>query len=236
MKKLLVIELSGDWVFEHRGDDVLPVAALEQELDGSVFEVEESSLTGLVLLVKDEGAGEAQLRASVLNIFRKLYPDEEGESILTVRLKEYSIDAPADGAEEPAAGGSGREGERAREEEESGANKAAAVLCEIDALVGAAEFKALAAEIAEVAAEQNPADVEALLACKKDGKTVEEMVQEFSGEDYVPVSFVSEKNTNVEAVQFAFQTDPIQIEEEEAREESPAENTGFWEKIRGLFE
>lgn len=65
---------------------------------------------------------------------------------------------------------------------------------------------------------------------------VEEMVQEFSGEDYVPVSFVSEKNTNVEAVQFAFQTDPIQIEEEEAREESSAENTGFWEKIRGLFE
>lgn len=65
---------------------------------------------------------------------------------------------------------------------------------------------------------------------------VEEMVQEFSGEDYVPVSFVSEKNTNVEAVQFAFQTDPIQIEEEEAREESPAENTGFWKKIRGLFE
>ena len=65
---------------------------------------------------------------------------------------------------------------------------------------------------------------------------VEEMVQEFSGEAYVPVSFVSEKNTNVEAVQFAFQTDPIQIEEEEVREESPAENTGFWEKIRGLFE
>ena len=65
---------------------------------------------------------------------------------------------------------------------------------------------------------------------------VEEMVQEFSDEAYVPVSFVSEKNTNVEAVQFAFQTDPIQIEEEEAREESPAENTGFWEKIRGLFE
>ena len=65
---------------------------------------------------------------------------------------------------------------------------------------------------------------------------VEKMVQEFSGEDYVPVSFVSEKNTNVEAVQFAFQTDPIQIEEEESREEAPEETTGFWEKIRGLFE
>lgn len=65
---------------------------------------------------------------------------------------------------------------------------------------------------------------------------VEEMVQEFSGEDYVPVSFVSEKNTNVEAVQFAFQTDPIQIEEEESQEEAPEETTGFWKKIRGLFE
>ena len=65
---------------------------------------------------------------------------------------------------------------------------------------------------------------------------VEEMVQEFCGEDYVRVSFVSEKNTNVEAVQFAFQTDPIQIEEEESQEEAPEETTGFWEKIRGLFE
>ena len=32
--------------------------------------------------------------------------------------------------------------------------------------------KALAAEIAEIVAEQNPADVDALLALKKDGKTV----------------------------------------------------------------
>ena len=59
---------------------------------------------------------------------------------------------------------------------------------------------------------------------------VEEMVQEFSGEAYVPVSFVSEKNTNVEAVQFAFQTDPIQIEEEEVREESPAETPASGKK------
>ena len=29
---------------------------------------------------------------------------------------------------------------------------------------------------------------------------------------------------------------PLTLLEEEAREESPAENTGFWEKIRGLFE
>ena len=49
---------------------------------------------------------------------------------------------------------------------------------ETDFVANGDGFKALANEIAEIIAEQNPADVEALLACKKDGKTVEEKVQE----------------------------------------------------------
>lgn len=39
-------------------------------------------------------------------------------------------------------------------------------------------FKALAAKVTEIVIDQNPADMDALLACKKDGQTVEEMVQE----------------------------------------------------------
>ena len=49
---------------------------------------------------------------------------------------------------------------------------------ETDFVANGDGFKALANEIAEIIAEQNPADVEALLACSKDGKTVEEKVQE----------------------------------------------------------
>ena len=49
---------------------------------------------------------------------------------------------------------------------------------ETDFVANGDGFKALANEIAEVIAEQNPADVDALLACTKDGKTVEEKVQE----------------------------------------------------------
>lgn len=49
---------------------------------------------------------------------------------------------------------------------------------ETDFVANGDGFKALAAEIAEIVAEQNPADVDALLALKKDGKTVEEKVQE----------------------------------------------------------
>ncbi|MBQ8648666.1 MAG: elongation factor Ts [Clostridia bacterium] len=49
---------------------------------------------------------------------------------------------------------------------------------ETDFVANGDGFKALAAEIADIIAEQNPADMDALLACKKDGKTVEEKVQE----------------------------------------------------------
>ena len=49
---------------------------------------------------------------------------------------------------------------------------------ETDFVANGDGFKALAAEVAEVVAEQNPADVDALLQCEKDGMTVEAKVQE----------------------------------------------------------
>ena len=49
---------------------------------------------------------------------------------------------------------------------------------ETDFVANGDGFKALAAEVAQVVAEQNPADVDALLACEKDGMTVEAKVQE----------------------------------------------------------
>ena len=49
---------------------------------------------------------------------------------------------------------------------------------ETDFVANGEEFKALAVEVADIVAEQNPADVDALLNCTKDGKTVSELVQE----------------------------------------------------------
>ena len=49
---------------------------------------------------------------------------------------------------------------------------------ETDFVANGEGFKTLAAEIAQIVAEQNPADVDALLACEKDGSTVEAKVQE----------------------------------------------------------
>ncbi|MBP3692760.1 MAG: elongation factor Ts, partial [Clostridia bacterium] len=53
------------------------------------------------------------------------------------------------------------------------------VNAETDFVAGNADFKAFANAIAKVIADTNPADVEALMACKNaEGKTVEEMVQD----------------------------------------------------------
>ena len=49
---------------------------------------------------------------------------------------------------------------------------------ETDFVANGDGFKALAAKIAEIVADNNPADLDALLATSKDGQTVEEMVQE----------------------------------------------------------
>lgn len=49
---------------------------------------------------------------------------------------------------------------------------------ETDFVANGEEFKALAARVAGVIADQNPADVDALLKCSENGQTVEEMVQE----------------------------------------------------------
>ena len=49
---------------------------------------------------------------------------------------------------------------------------------ETDFVANGEEFKALALKVAKVIANQNPADMDALLKCTENGQTVEEMVQE----------------------------------------------------------
>ena len=61
---------------------------------------------------------------------------------------------------------------------ENGIGAVVELNAETDFVAGGEEFKALALEVAKIVAEQNPADLDALLKCAKNGQTVEEMVQE----------------------------------------------------------
>ncbi len=61
---------------------------------------------------------------------------------------------------------------------ENGVGAVVEINAETDFVAGGEEFKNLALDVSKVVAKENPADLEALLAAKKDGQTVEEMVQE----------------------------------------------------------
>ena len=61
---------------------------------------------------------------------------------------------------------------------ENGIGAVVELNAETDFVAGGEEFKALALAVAKIVADKNPADLDALLKCDKDGQTVEEMVQE----------------------------------------------------------
>lgn len=61
-----------------------------------------------------------------------------------------------------------------------------------------------------------------------------EAINEIFGSDYQPASFVDERNTEVNMVQFVIQTPKISIPEPVTVEEVPAQLT-FWQKLLNLF-
>lgn len=64
---------------------------------------------------------------------------------------------------------------------------------------------------------------------------IDEMLEKITGNLEEIPSFVSEKNTNIEAVQFVIQTEAVEIPEEEAKEEEEATPKSFWQKLLSLF-
>ena len=64
---------------------------------------------------------------------------------------------------------------------------------------------------------------------------IDEMVNGITGGNYELVSFVSEKNTNVKAVQFVIQTESGQIKEADEATPVVEEKLNFWQKVLKLF-
>jgi X-X-X-Leu-X-X-Gly heptad repeat protein len=63
---------------------------------------------------------------------------------------------------------------------------------------------------------------------------IDAILSQYDGSDFEPASFVSEKNENVNSVQFVLTTEPIEIEEEEVEEEVEEEKS-LWQKFLDLF-
>ena len=63
---------------------------------------------------------------------------------------------------------------------------------------------------------------------------MDELMGDFDTSDYVPTSFVSDKNKNVKAVQFILSTQPIEKEKQETITE-PVIKESFWDRLIKLF-
>lgn len=64
---------------------------------------------------------------------------------------------------------------------------------------------------------------------------IDELLDSISGGNREIVSFVSEDNTNVNAVQFVMQTESIEIDGPEERVRAEEEHLNFWQKLLHLF-
>lgn len=64
---------------------------------------------------------------------------------------------------------------------------------------------------------------------------IDSLLESIGGSMDDPVSFVSEKNTNVESVQFVIQTEAIEVEETDEVVVTQEEELSFWQKLLQLF-
>ena len=64
---------------------------------------------------------------------------------------------------------------------------------------------------------------------------IDSMLESIGGSMDDPVSFVSEKNTNVESVQFIIQTAAIEAEDTDDVPAGEEEELTFWQKLLNLF-
>ena len=142
MKKLMV-ELDGQWVLSHRDDEILPIALIESELKAlGVFECDESSLTSLCILFDENKIGAEEAKSKIESVFLSKYPREELQGILSIRIEDHE-----ESSEDPRLKRTDESSERVLSAQKGDA------LQKINALVGAAEFRSLAKEISDIAAE-----------------------------------------------------------------------------------
>lgn len=64
---------------------------------------------------------------------------------------------------------------------------------------------------------------------------IDELIKTVTGGDFEITSFVSEKNTNVQSVQFVIKADGIQMEEASKVMEKTPNKLTVWQKFLNLF-
>lgn len=90
MKKI-ELSLASVWVREHRGDEMLPVAAIEEFVSshfGGRVKIDDKSITGLTMILDDELSVE-DFESDLEAFFKEKYGEEKGGSRYSLNVIEY---------------------------------------------------------------------------------------------------------------------------------------------------
>ena len=165
-KKILMIGLNDNWVFEHRFDDQTPTEVIKAEVEKyDSIKLHDVSYSSVSVIYEEDSGSDGALVSSIMDAFASRYPDIVAHDVLVFQVKDYTgEDTTSTKAEEPATEVEGEtndfEAFAKRVSEADGSapadpvtEKPSGVLDKINALVGASEFKALCKEIAGIADE-----------------------------------------------------------------------------------
>lgn len=64
---------------------------------------------------------------------------------------------------------------------------------------------------------------------------IDKLLEDYTGQDFTPVSFTSPQNTDVALVQFVLMTGSIEVESEKSQPQESGEEMGVWDRFLALF-
>ncbi|MCX4384225.1 MAG: AAA family ATPase [Clostridia bacterium] len=169
-KKQITIELDGKWVLQHRDDDELPIAVIKATLSSDKnLIIKDSSLTTITIVYDEQLVDYGGIKDCIMRLFAEHYPEDKVNDIVSFQ----SSDVVDEEQQEEDVDSQKQEDRRAylerrrqelierlqHEVDEDSADVSekskdgGAAIDKINALVGAAEFKALSNEILGIAEE-----------------------------------------------------------------------------------
>lgn len=169
-KKLITIELDGKWVLQHRDDDELPISAIKATLSQDKnLVIKDSSLTTITIVYDEQFTDYGGIKDLVLRLFAEQYPKDKVSDIVSFQTSDVT-EEEQQGMGDDSQNQEDRRAylERRRQElierlqremsedsvDASESTKyGESATAKINALVGAAEFKALSNEIKGIAEE-----------------------------------------------------------------------------------
>lgn len=164
MSIMISMRLSSTWVLSHRGDEVLPIDFLKNELFSIACDAKivRSSHTELTVLVGLDESGAKELSDRLCEIFARQYGLDEHSGVLSVKLEQFSktVSESEESAATEETKSASASPEMAKvtlkpsnDKDPKTEEKSAVDACmkRIEAMTGGSEFKAFARELCAIA-------------------------------------------------------------------------------------